>query len=86
MVKTVRGAVATAGQGDAQDITRLVADAVATSGMTAGIATVLAVWLGTPIAWTWHALIGATVTVGIALMVAPFVPASQPAAPAATPA
>jgi Na+/proline symporter len=56
------------------------------AGMTAGIATVLAVWLGTPIAWTWHALIGATVTVGIALVVAPFVPASQPAAPAAIPA
>ena len=56
------------------------------AGMTAGICTVLAVWLGTPIAWTWHALIGATVTVGVALIVAPFVPASQPAAPIATPA
>ena len=48
------------------------------AGMSAGIATVLTVWLATPIAWTWHALIGATVTVGIALIVAPFVPASQP--------
>jgi hypothetical protein len=48
------------------------------AGMSVGIATVLTVWLATPIAWTWHALIGATVTVGIALIVAPFVPASQP--------
>jgi hypothetical protein len=56
------------------------------AGMTAGIATVLAVWLGTPIAWTWHALIGATVTVGVALIVAPFVPASRPAPVVAAPA
>ena len=34
------------------------------TGMVAGIATVLAVWWSTPIAWTWHALIGTTVTVG----------------------
>lgn len=39
MVKTVRGAVATSGQGDALDITRLVTDAVAASGMRSGIAT-----------------------------------------------
>ncbi len=56
------------------------------AGMSAGIATVLTVWLATPIAWTWHALIGATVTVGIALIVAPFVPASRPAGPASAPA
>jgi len=56
------------------------------AGMSAGIATVLTVWLGTPIAWTWHALIGATVTVSIALIVAPFVPASRPAVPASAPA
>jgi SSS family transporter len=52
------------------------------AGMLAGITTVLAVWWGTPIAWTWHALIGATVTVGIALIAAPFVTASRPPAPA----
>jgi solute:Na+ symporter, SSS family len=58
------------------------------AGMAAGIGTVLAVWGATPIAWTWHALIGATVTVGIALVVAPFVPVSRPAppTPTATPA
>jgi len=39
VVKTVRGAVATSGQGDALDITRLVTDAVAASGMRSGIAT-----------------------------------------------
>ena len=39
MVKTVRGAVATSGQGDALDITRLVTDAVAASGMRSGVAT-----------------------------------------------
>ena len=37
------------------------------------------VWWATPIAWTWHALIGTTVTVAIALMVAPLVPPSPPA-------
>ena len=56
------------------------------TGMAAGIGTVLAVWMGTPIAWTWHALIGSSVTVGIALIVAPFVPPSRPASPAPTPA
>jgi len=39
VVKTVRGAVATSGQGDALDITRLVTDAVAASGMRSGVAT-----------------------------------------------
>jgi SSS family solute:Na+ symporter len=56
------------------------------AGMTAGIATVLAVWWSTPIAWTWHALIGTTVTVAVALMVSPLVPPSRPAAPAPAPA
>lgn len=56
------------------------------AGMAAGIATVLTVWLATEIAWTWHALIGMTVTVGIALIVAPFVPASRPTGPVAAPA
>ncbi|MEO5819166.1 MAG: sodium/solute symporter [Vicinamibacteraceae bacterium] len=56
------------------------------AGMLTGIATVLAVWLGTPIAWTWHAMIGATVTVSVALIVAPFVPPSRPPVPAEAPA
>jgi len=56
------------------------------AGMLAGIATVLTVWWTTPIAWTWHALIGTTVTVAITLMVAPLVPPSRPAAPVPAPA
>jgi solute:Na+ symporter, SSS family len=55
------------------------------AGMSAGITTVLVVWARYPIAWTWHALIGAVVTVGIALIVAPFVPPSRPSAPVPVP-
>ena len=51
------------------------------AGMVAGIATVLGVWWSTPIAWTWHALIGTTVTVSVALMAAPFVAPSRPPSP-----
>ncbi len=32
-------------------------------GMLTGLATMLYVWSATPIAWTWHALIGAVVTI-----------------------
>jgi secondary thiamine-phosphate synthase enzyme len=39
MVSTTRARVATRGQGDARDITRLVADAVGASGCQAGVAT-----------------------------------------------
>ena len=52
------------------------------TGMVAGIATVLTVWWATPIAWTWHALIGTTVTVAVALMVAPLVAPSRTPSPA----
>ena len=52
----------------------------ATSGATiSATATVTVV----PIAWTWHALIGTTVTVAVALMVAPLVaPSRTSSAPA----
>ncbi len=42
-------------------------------GMVAGLVTMLGIWWLTPIAWTWHALIGATVTVAVALAAAPIV-------------
>ena len=41
------------------------------TGMLAGLATMSLVWSLTPIAWTWHALIGATVTCVVALLAAP---------------
>lgn len=43
MVSTTRARVATRGQGDARDITRLVADAVGASGFQAGVATAFVV-------------------------------------------
>lgn len=43
MVKTSRHTVATRGQGDAHDITRLVAGAVAEAGLTSGLAAVFVV-------------------------------------------
>jgi Na+/proline symporter len=51
-------------------------------GMVAGIAVVVALWWASPIAWTWHALIGATTTGGVALIAAAFVPARSAPAPA----
>jgi Na+/proline symporter len=41
------------------------------TGMLAGLATMSVVWSLTPIAWTWHALIGAVVTSVVALGVSP---------------
>jgi solute:Na+ symporter, SSS family len=41
------------------------------AGMLAGLATMSVVWSLTPIAWTWHALIGAVVTSVVALGVSP---------------
>ena len=43
MVITVRRSIDTAGQGDAHDMTSLVADAVASSGLMAGIVTIFVV-------------------------------------------
>jgi Na+/proline symporter len=52
------------------------------AGMLAGIVTMAFVWGFTPIAWTWHALIGAGVTFGVAMAAAPLLRgASQAAAP-----
>jgi SSS family transporter len=52
-------------------------------GMVAGLATMLYVWSATPIAWTWHALIGATVTVLVAQIVDRAVRGRDAPAPAA---
>jgi SSS family solute:Na+ symporter len=41
------------------------------AGMLAGLLTMAFVWGMTPIAWTWHALIGASVTSAVALLVSP---------------
>ena len=43
MVKTVRHTIRTKGQGDAQDITRVVAHAISGSGLRAGVVTVFVV-------------------------------------------
>jgi solute:Na+ symporter, SSS family len=51
-------------------------------GMVAGICVVVGLWWASPIAWTWHALIGATTTSGVALIAAAFVPARSAPAPA----
>jgi SSS family transporter len=49
-------------------------------GMAAGIAAVVGLWWGSPIAWTWHALIGATTTIVVAFAAAPFISGRQAAA------
>jgi SSS family transporter len=59
-----------------------VGSAAVFAGMATGILLVLALWWRSPIAWTWHALIGATVTIGVALIVAPFVTRQAASAPA----
>jgi secondary thiamine-phosphate synthase enzyme len=43
VITTIRRTVATTGQGDAHDITRLVAEAIASAGLDSGIATVFIV-------------------------------------------
>ena len=54
------------------------------AGMLAGLGTMSLVWSLTPIAWTWHALIGAVVTSVVALVTAPLL-SSRGAGEAATP-
>jgi SSS family transporter len=49
-------------------------------GMSAGIVAVIALWWASPVAWTWHAHVGATTTIVVALAAAPFL------APRRTPA
>jgi solute:Na+ symporter, SSS family len=52
------------------------------AGMVAGLLTMAFVWSLTPIAWTWHALIGACVTSAVALLVSPLL--GSPVADTAT--
>jgi Na+/proline symporter len=46
-------------------------------GMVAGIVAVVGLWWASPIAWTWHAFIGATTTIVVALAAAPFLAPRQ---------
>lgn len=47
-------------------------------GMTTGIVSMVAVWLWTPLAWTWYVFVGAFVTVGLAWLLSLVLP-QQPA-------
>jgi len=38
------------------------------TGIAAGLASVLAVWLGTPIAWPWYTVVGSLTTLGVGLL------------------
>jgi SSS family transporter len=49
-------------------LTRRVGAAAMLAGMAAGIVVLFAVWWTGAVAWTWYALIGATVTSGVALL------------------
>lgn len=44
----------------------------ALAGMACGLATVLYVWLGTPIAWPWYTLIGSMTTLAVGSIVSKF--------------
>ena len=52
-------------------LTRHVGPRAMLTGMTAGMALVAWVWWSNAVAWTWHAFIGAAVTAGVALALAP---------------
>src|SRR4051794_40359174 len=54
-------------------------ETAAICGVIAGLATVLGVRFGTPIAWTWYVLIGTTVTFGVGVLVGMFAPVREPA-------
>jgi hypothetical protein len=51
-------------------------------GMAAGILVVVVLWWMTPVAWTWHALIGATTTAAVALLTSPFLARGRETVPA----
>ncbi len=53
-------------------LTRRVGESAAIAGMTAGLAAVICVWLGTHIAWTWYVAIGAAVTFAAAWLASYF--------------
>lgn len=52
------------------------------AGMSAGILVVAVLWWATPIAWTWHALIGATTTAAVALLTSPLFARGRKTVPA----
>ncbi|MFZ2493866.1 MAG: transporter, partial [Thermoanaerobaculia bacterium] len=49
----------------------------ALAGMTAGLLAVLAVWLGTPVAWPWYTVVGSITTFVIGWLVAGSRPSQQ---------
>ena len=53
-------------------LTRKPREAAAMAGVAAGLATIVYVWLGTPIAFTWYVLIGTTVTFSVGLVASLF--------------
>jgi SSS family transporter len=53
-------------------------------GMLAGLVAMSVVWGATSVAWTWYALIGATVTVAVAVALSYLLPATRTEAPAPT--
>ena len=50
-------------------LTKRPGETAAICGVLAGLATVLGVRFGTPIAWTWYVLIGTSVTFGVGVLV-----------------
>jgi len=55
-------------------LTRRPREGAAIAGVAVGLATILYVWLATPIAFTWYVLIGTVVTFGSALVASLFEP------------
>jgi SSS family solute:Na+ symporter len=55
-------------------LTKRPGETAAICGVIAGLATVLGVRFGTPIAWTWYVLIGTTMTFVVGVLVGVFVP------------
>jgi SSS family transporter len=47
---------------------RPVGSGAALAGLVVGLGAVVALWLGTPLAWPWYAPVGTLVTVGVALL------------------
>ncbi|HMD40234.1 MAG TPA: sodium:solute symporter [Candidatus Acidoferrum sp.] len=60
-------------------LNRRASAAGALTGMFAGLATILAVWRCTPVAYTWYVIIGATVTFAVGSTVSLFRPQSEAA-------
>jgi len=55
-------------------LTRRAGEAAAMLGMLAGLATMIYVRFFTPIAWTWHVLIGTTATFAVGILLSPLFP------------